>query len=177
MAQNFSPLDEIAAAQGLRLRDLERAIRKVQKLQPAQFLEKHAALGRAAIRQAQLSLAIGRPADKGYKEPSANMLRWLGMQHLGQTPNYAVLNKGKNDVPQTTKEEPDGFHFTTPDGVTVISPGKQGMSSSQPHKQPHEETTEVEAILVKEAQVNRKEFAPSPEGGEVMVVSAQESFK
>lgn len=176
MAQNFSPLDEIAAALGLKLRDFERAIRAVHKpLQPKQWLEKHQALGRASIRQAQLSRAIGRAPPKGYKEPCANMLRWLGMQHLGQTPNYATLHKNKDDIPQTAKEEPDGFHFTTPDGVTVISKvDPQGLPAPQ-EKQPHQEVPEVEAILVKEASQKRQETAQHSEGEAVLVVSAHEA--
>lgn len=178
MAQNFSPLDEIAAAQGLRLRDFERAIRAVYKpLQPKQWLEKHQALGRASIRQAQLSLAIGRPAPQGYKEPSANMLRWLGMQHLGQTPNYATLHKNKDAVPDSPKEEPDGFHFTTPDGVTVISkaPQQKELPSPTPGKQPHQDVPEVEAILVKEAEEKKHQHPGASEGEAVIVVSAHEA--
>jgi hypothetical protein len=79
---------------------------------------------------------------------NANMLRWLGMQVLGQTPKHFVLHKVKDSAPKAEEQKPTGFEFKNSEGkVLELLPQPQRESD----KQPHENQSEVESILKEEA--------------------------
>lgn len=168
MATKFSSADEIRQALGVTQIQFRKAVRHFKKKTVAEYLAIFAARGRFLIRQAQFDLATGQKPAAGAEPLNANMLRWLGMQHLEQTPKHHVLHKPANDnPPENPQEQATGFEFTAPNGTTVMIPGSQAAIPAPAHPQ-KEQVPAVEAILVKEAQTAAEEHSEaqiSEEGG------------
>lgn len=144
MAQRFSPPEEIQAALGLTPKQFQRAVRVHYKKSVAQWWEQQAALGRYLVRQKQFD-----KATEG--EGHAVLLKWLGIQYLGQREHVDVIHKADpNSNPEAAAraEREKGFAILTPEGVTTVLPAPGGQKKLE--AQPHDEQPIVEAVIVEE---------------------------
>lgn len=155
MAQRFSPPEEIAASLGVTAKQFQRAVRVQFRKTVAAWWEQHAATGRYLVRQKQFD-----KATEG--EGNTQLLKWLGIQYLGQRDRVDILQKpdpnanadaAAADAEKASREK--GFSILTPEGMTVID-NRPGLP------RPHEEQAVVEAVIVEE-QKAATEPKPGPE--------------
>lgn len=76
------------------------------------FLARYRAIGDMSLRRKQMKVAL--------EDGNVTMLRWLGIQRLGQSPKVVVMHKvppaAGGDLPPPDKpQEPEGFEI---DGLT-----------------------------------------------------------
>lgn len=140
MAQRFSPADEIVNALGLTPKQFKRAVYVNYKKSVEQFIEMCRARGRYQIRQAQYDEAL-----KGH----GPLLRWVGIQELGQRQKVDILQKGEGGEKEPEEDRTKGFKVFTPEALEV-------KKAVEPAKQPHDETPAVEEIIKQEQAVAPK---------------------
>lgn len=173
MAQRMAPADEIQLSLGLTASQFKREVKRTYKKSVEDFLQMHYARGRYLVRQAQFDLAV--------LEKNCVMLRWLGLQYLGQTAKIHILNKAANELIKEASK-PSGFEFKTPEGQTIIMPSLEQVSArqitSKSPVQPHETIPIIEQILREEADQTLIPTPPKPEEGRtIRTVSAHKSAK
>lgn len=145
-------------------------------MSPKQFFERLTARGEFFIREAQFDLATGQPVAKGHKLPSASMLRWMGMQYLGQSPAVNELNKPK-DPAEKARSGGNGFAFQTPDGKKTILPYAPGTPLPEAAAAANPEQKDegsVGHLIKEEERAKAEEPAGVVQEPGIIVVSAHE---
>ncbi len=138
-------MEEIQTSLGLTPKQFKRAVRVVHHKSIEEYLGQFYAQARYTLRQAMVD-----KANKG----DARLLKWLGIQELGQRLKVDILQK-PSDAPASPAEAiPPGFQLIMAGGQQVLVSGNAPKA-----KQPHEEIPEVEVILRKEA---GEEIKPAP---------------
>lgn len=153
MAQRFSPPEEIQASLGITPNQFKRAVRHTFKKSVAAWWDQHAAVGRYLVRQRQFERAV--------TDGNTQLLKWLGIQHLGQREHVDVIHKvdpnAKGEGANERAEREKGFAILTPEGMATVLPAIPGQKQLG---QPHDETPIVEAVIVEELAKEAKKTAP-----------------
>lgn len=156
---------------GLTLRQFQRAIRVTHKRSPEDYLGKFYAQAKYVLRQKQVRVALGE--EKG----NTVLLKWLGVQHLGQRHMVDILSKTAEDMSDPAQSpEPKGFEFVTPEGATVILPMAPGSLLPEPQTnapKSQDDIVVVEEIIKQEQEREERPNRTEDEQG-IIIVSAQE---
>lgn len=163
LAQQLNPLEDIQEVLKLGKQDFKRAVWHKCHLSPQRLIERHQAEGRAAMRAAQFAKAV--------EDRNPTMLRWMGMQYLDQSPIAAITYKPAPTQPQQPQAaQSAGFEFTTPQGITVLTPGQSHLPGQA--KQVHDEIPTVEVVMNEESTVEaaRSTDVARPQEEQVLVV-------
>lgn len=160
MAIRFSPPEEIRQVLTLSEKQFRKAIRARFKVPLEMWLESCAAKGRYIVRQKMFDRAT-----EGEGHPV--LLKWLGIQHLGQRERVDVLHKAApgqladDSAEKAQAEREKGFAVLVPNGTAMVL-------DALPGAQAHDEVPEVEAIIVEEVK-NATDPKPSAKQGEIIV--------
>lgn len=146
MATRFSPPEEIRNCQGLTEIQFRRAVRTKYQKSVDQWWKIHAARGAYILRQQQFEEA---------RNGSVTALKWLGIQHLGQTQKVETLFKpGEEGKEERKAEEIKGFAILTPNGM---EPPKQGDANTS---SPSDEKPAVELLIQEESEAAANQVQP-----------------
>ena len=127
--------EEAASFLGVHLATLIRAIKREHGQTFKEYFAQHAPSGKASLRRAQLTVAMGN--DKTNTPPNSSMLIWLGKQMLGQGDKHQDIDD--IDMPVTLPAKRMGAPHKYPRLLedrralmsAVIECGKQGFSESE----------------------------------------------
>lgn len=156
MAQRFATHEELAAFAGITQSEFKRSVKYFQHITLARWMARQAALGRYLIRQAQFEVATGA------KEGNPAMLKWLGVQHLGQATDVKELNK-----PITPPEHtPSGYEILSPKAAVLLGP-----IDVTPAQMQRDEKPAVAAIIEAELVAETQEPKNKGQDSDVKVVS------
>lgn len=133
-AQRFATVEELCALAGLTKVEFRRAVKHWKFLALHNYMRRMELQGKYLIRQAQFDVAVG------LKEGNANLLKWMGRQHLGQREEVAELNKPNGEAPENI---PAGYEILSPK-ATMLG-GAQAAIDVTP--QPYQEKPAVAAII------------------------------
>lgn len=154
-AQRFATVEELQAIAGLTKAEFRRAVKHWKYLALHNYMRRMELQGKYLIRQAQFDVAVG------LKEGNANLLKWMGRQHLGQRDEVAELNKGSGDAPESI---PSGYEVLTPKAAILTGPQAAIDVTPAPHKDKAAVATIIEAELVEpgiqEERTPTREVAP-----------------
>lgn len=163
MAQRFATHEELASFAGITQSEFKRAVKYFKYITLARWLARQAALGRYLIRQAQFDCAMGIKAKGATDSPNPAMLKWLGMQHLGQSTEVAELNKPLPPPEHT----PSGYEILSPKAAVLLGPGATIDVSPQLHDEKPAVAAIIEAEIVDPAQEPKNQGQDS----DLMVIS------
>lgn len=121
----FHTTEEVAMIVGCSARHLHVAAVKDHGCSLKEFMGRFKGMGIMSLRRRQFQLAM---------EGNSTMLRWLGIQHLGQSPKVTLLHKVPTTAEQTPSEpqnpDPDGFEI---DGLTDMDQNVDDIDQTLAH--------------------------------------------
>lgn len=138
-AQRGATLEELQAIAGLTKAEFRRAVKHHRYLAVHRYQERMRLQGNYLIKQAQFDLAV---VDK-----NPTMLRWLGVQRLGQRANVVTeeLNKPPGPAPE---EIPSGYEILTPKAAVLTGPQAAIDVTPKPHSEKAAVAEIIEAEIV-----------------------------
>lgn len=112
-----------------------------------EYMGRFKGLGVMSLRRKQMQMAL---------EGNVTMLRWLGIQHLRQSPHVVLLHKvptgSENQPDQPATDDPEGFEidgFNDMDGSTPPDTGNVTPGNSKTHALTHQgKTSESDGSVV-----------------------------
>lgn len=156
-AQRGASLDELCAIAGLNKEFFRRAVKHYKYLALARYMERMQHIGNYMVKQAQYDLAV---VDK-----NPAMLRWLGIQRLGQRANVITEELNKALAGPPPDETPDGYEILSPKASAVIA----AQNAIDVTPRPHDEKPAVAAII--EAEIVEGTPSSSDQPGAKKVIS------